>query len=66
MVFLIMILALSITVLINLLTSCYVCYNVTIDPNTPGKTLTTVFGIVILNALVPYFFGCMTGLWWIM
>lgn len=66
MLIFVMILALTITVLINIVTSCYVCYNVAIDTNAPGKTLLTVFGVVLLNALFPYVAGCMTGLWWIM
>ena len=57
--------SLTITVIVNVVTSCYVCYNVAVDTEEPKSTLVTVAGIVLLNAMVPFFFGCMTGLWYI-
>lgn len=56
---------LILTIIVNVASSCYVCYNVAVSPETPATTLTTVTGIVVLNALFPYFLGCVTGLWYI-
>ena len=56
---------LIVTMIFNIVSSCYVCYNVAVDSEAPKSTLTTVAGIVVLNALVPYVLGCATGLWYI-
>ena len=57
--------SLILTVIVNVASSCYVCYNVAVDTESPKSTLTTVAGIVLLNALFPFFLGCITGLWYI-
>jgi hypothetical protein len=65
MLIFVIIVSLILAVLMNVLTSCYVCYNVAVSPDAPKTTILTVTGIVILNALFPYFLGCVTGLWYI-
>ena len=65
MLYLVVVVCLILTVIFNVVSSCYVCYNVAVDSDTPKSTLTTVAGIVVLNALIPYFLGCATGLWYI-
>lgn len=57
--------SLTIAILINVLTSCFVCYNVVIDTNQPFSTITTVVGVILVNAMVPFILGCITGLWYI-
>jgi hypothetical protein len=65
MLIFVIIVSLILAVLMNVLTSCYVCYNVAVNPDAPKTAILTVTGIVILNALFPYFLGCVTGLWYI-
>ena len=61
----VIVVCLVLAVLLNVLTSCYVCYNVAVDTESPKSTLISVTGIVIINALFPYLLGCLTGLWYI-
>lgn len=59
------IISVIIAVTINVLTSCYVCYNVAVDDQPHTTTIATVTAVVLINALVPYMLGCITGLWYI-
>ena len=63
--FILMILAsFVIAVIVSVLSSCYVCYNVAVDPKeSPQNTLFTVTGIMLLNVLVPFTLGSLTMLW---
>lgn len=60
----VIIMSLIFSVLVNIMTSCYVCYNVAIDSEAPLRTLISVAGVVIINALFPFLLGCITGLWY--
>ena len=57
--------SLVLTVLVNIATSVYVCYNVAQDADEPSTTLMTVVSLMMINALFPYLLGCATGLWYI-
>lgn len=59
------VLSLIVAITINILTSCYVCYSVAIDTEKPLSTVTTVTGVILINALVPFTLGCLTGLWYV-
>lgn len=61
----VIIVCLIVSILLNVLTSCYVCYNVAVDEDSPRTTLISVAGIVLINVMIPYFLGCATGLWYI-
>ena len=65
MIILMIIVSLLIAITVSVLSSCYVCYNVAIDPETPMSTMTTVAGIVLLNAMIPFALGCYVGLWYV-
>ena len=65
MLYLMITVSLILSVTISVLSSCYVCYNVAIDPETPMSTMTTVAGIVLLNAMIPFALGCYVGLWYV-
>lgn len=57
--------SLILTIIVNIATSCYVCYNVALESDEPKSTLMTVGSLVVINALFPYVLGCVTGLWYI-
>lgn len=59
------VMGLILSIIVNVASSCYVCYNVVIEPGKPNHTLYTISGIVLLNALVPFMFGALVGLWYI-
>ena len=56
--------SLIIAIVVSVLSSVYVCYNVAVDPEAATETLTTVTGIVLLNAIVPFLLGCLTSMWY--
>ena len=56
--------SLTIAVIFSALSSCYVCYNVAVDPKeSPQNTMFTVTGVMLLNVLVPFTLGSLTMLW---
>ena len=57
--------SLIIAVAVSVLSSCYVCYNVAVDTDDAGSSLTAVSGIILLNALVPFTLGCLTTMWYL-
>lgn len=63
--FILMVVAsLVVAVIVSVLSSCYVCYNVAVDPkDSPQNTLFTITGIMLLNVLVPFTLGCLTMSW---
>ena len=64
MIILMIIVSLLIAITVSVLSSCYVCYNVAVDPSdSPQNTLFTVTGIMLLNVLVPFTLGSLTMLW---
>jgi len=50
-------------VIVNVISSFYVCFNVTETSETASAAITMVSGVVLLNAIFPFFLGCMTALW---
>ena len=66
MLTLMILMSLIVTVVVNVASSCYVCYHVAVDPDTPVPTLVTVTGVVLLNAIIPFTFGCLVGMWYIL
>ena len=58
--------SLIITIIVNVATSCWVCYGVAIDTEHHWRTIIGVTGIIIINAMVPFILGCITGLYAIM
>ena len=65
MIILMVLASLFIAVAVNVLSSCYVCYNVAIESDSPRETLTSVTGIILLNAIVPFSLGCLTYMWYV-
>ena len=65
MLLLMIIVSLIIAIVVSVLSSCLVCYNVAIDSENPRSTLTTVSGVMVINALVPFILGCMTTMWYL-
>ena len=59
-------LSIIITVTINVLSSCWVCYNIVIDKEQQLKNVISVTGVILLNAMVPFTLGCVTGLYSVM
>ena len=56
--------SLAVAVVVSVLSSCYVCYNVAVDPKeSPENTMFTITGIMLLNVLVPFTLGSLTMLW---
>ena len=65
MLYLMIVGSLILTVIVNITTSVYACYNVATDADEPASTLMTVGGLLFINALFPFVLGCMVGLWYI-
>ena len=55
--------SLTAAIVFSVLSSVYVCYNVSTDPDSPRETLTTISAVILLNALVPFALGSLTMLW---
>ena len=64
MFILMIVVSLAVAVVVSVLSSCYVCYNVAVDPKeSPENTMFTITGIMLLNVLVPFTLGSLTMLW---
>lgn len=59
-------LSIIITVTINVLSSCWVCYNIVIDKEHEWNNVIGVVGVILLNAMIPFTLGCVTGLYSVM
>lgn len=64
MIYMMMIASLVISILFNVASSCYICYNVAVQTEKPVGIVSTVSGIVLLNALIPFSLGCFVTMWY--
>lgn len=65
MLYLMIMASIILAVIVNVASSCYVCYNMVMDDDNPKTTLTMILGIVLLNTIVPYFLGTLTAMWFL-
>lgn len=50
---------------LSIMSSFYTCYAVPIDQENPNPAVLTFCAVLLINILVPYVLGVVTGLWYI-
>lgn len=65
MLYLMIVASVILAVIVNVISSFYVCFNVTETSDNANAAVTMVSGVVLLNAIFPFFLGCLTGLWYL-
>ena len=65
MIFFMIALSLLISIIVNVLSSCWICYGVVIDTKQHWNTILGVTGVILINAMIPFTLGCMVSLLYI-